>query len=185
MQDIEIEAKFLEIDAEKVKARLRELGAEDLGEDHIRERIFYDKAMTWPKQEKFARIRETARGIRLTYKHDTEATLTGTMELEFGISDADMAQKFLEAVGLVTFRVQEKRRHTLRLDGVTFDIDTWPKVPTYLEIEGPSEEKVESAAKALGLDWSTAVFGTAARVIEDVYKIPVKSFHIFTFDKME
>ena len=33
-----------------------------------------------------------------------------------------------------------------------FDIDTWPMIPTYLEIEGKSKEQVEEIIEKLGVD---------------------------------
>lgn len=37
MQNQEIEVRFLEIDAEELKEKLKKLGAKDLGEDFLRE----------------------------------------------------------------------------------------------------------------------------------------------------
>lgn len=185
LPDIEIEAKFLEVDVNDLKSRLRELGAKDFGEDLITEVIFYDKQMQWPKENKFVRIRTANKAAALTYKHDKSASLTGTTELEFKISDPAAAEKFLIALGLVAFRHQEKKRHSFALGDVAIDIDTWPQVPTYVEIEGKTEAAVKAAAAKLGFDWKKAVFGTASRLIETVYKIPVKSYHQFTFKKVQ
>ena len=45
---------------------------------------------------------------------------------------------------------QENRRVQYKYDGVEIDIDYWPLIPTYLEIEGPSEEKVYEIVELLG-----------------------------------
>mgnify|MGYP001031532328 CR=1 FL=1 len=61
------------------------------------------------------------------------------------------------------------------------DIDTWPTIPTYLEIEGTSEEDVKKAAEILGFSWEQAEFRGARAVIEEVYGKPVGHLKVFTF----
>jgi len=182
----EIEARFLEIDPEELKKRLAETGAEDLGEDFIREVIFYDKNLRWQTDEKkYARVRQTKNGILMTFKHNESHRADGTKEIEIEVNDFDRAVKFLEEVGLVAFRKQEKRRHSFCLADVRVDIDTWPSIPTYVELEGPSIDAVKEAAGRLGLDWSRAVFESARFLIEKYYNIPVSQLRCFTFDKIE
>jgi len=185
MENREIEIKFLEIDVDDVKKHLIAAGARDLGDDSIRETVFYDQEMKWPKENEFVRIRSTKKGVRLTYKHSDETTIDGTEEIEFGVDDAEKTKALLLAVGLVAFREQEKKRHSFLLGDVMADIDTWPGIPTYLELEGPSEEALKHASDAWGFDWSKRHFGTASHIIQDIYHVPVKSFKYFTFEKQE
>jgi len=185
MSNVEIEVKFLEVDKTELIEKLLLLGAKDLGEEKIWEEIFYDQAGEWKKQNKFGRIRTTNKGSYFTYKHSRERTATGVTEIEFAITEPDKLRAFLETMGLVMNRNNEKLRHKFMLGEVTVDIDTWPKVPTYVELEGPSEEAIKAAAAKLGFDWSKGVFGTAAQVIEEVYKLPVTTYRYFTFDRVE
>lgn len=187
MENREIEAKFLEIDKQALVTKLRSLGAEDLGEDFLREIIFYDAAGKWVGEGKtFVRIRERGEGeIRLTYKNLEAATATGTEEIEFSIDDVGKAKNFLEKLGLVAHRDQEKKRHSFKLGEAVVDIDTWPDVPTYVELEGPSEHAIREAAEKLGYDWKDAVFANSRMVLEKHYKIPMGKLKYFTFDKIE
>lgn len=185
MKNREIEVKFLEIDKSALIAKLKSLGAEDLGDELITEQIFYDVERKWIAEHKFVRIRTTSKGSFLTYKHTEDRTAVGTLEIEFQTSDPKKTGEFLEALNLVMSRQQEKKRHKFNLGDVVIDIDTWPKIPTYVEIEGPSEEAIKQTAEELGFDWSKGIFGTAAHVIEEVYKIPVRNLHYFTFDRKE
>ena len=147
----EIEVRFLEIDVEGLIHKLMKVGATDRGEDFFREIIFYDKASKWQYEEKkFVRIRQTNKNIFVTFKHNEEDTATGTKEIEFEIKNLEVVKKFLEEVGLVAFREQEKRRHTFILDEVVVDIDTWPSIPTYVELEGSSEEALKGVAAKIG-----------------------------------
>lgn len=183
----EIEVRFLEIDRDALIQKLKRLGAVDQGEDFLKEIIFYDKGLTWQKGvRKLVRVRKTNKGTFVTYKHQAEVIATGTEEIEFRVEGSiDSVTKFLERVGLVAYRHQEKRRHTFILGDVTVDIDTWPQVPTYLEIEGPSEDALKDTAAQLGLDWKNAVFENPSVVINKYYGIPVETLRYFTFDRVE
>lgn len=185
MKNREIEAKFLEIDKEALVKKLEELGAEDQGEDDLKEAIFYDKEEKWQFDElKFVRIRETNRGVFVTFKHHEARTVTGVKEIEFKADDFQKVKDFLEEIGLIFFREQEKKRHKFVLGEIVVDIDTWPKIPTYVEIEGPTEEAIKKAAGLLGFDWSKAFFGLSVDVIEN-YGIQVRKLKFFTFEKIE
>lgn len=182
----EIEVRFLEIDLPLLQQKLTALKAIDFGEDCLKEIIFYDQAGKWQYQEKkFVRLRKTKAGIFVAYKNQQEETATGTEEIEFTVDNWDKAKEFLERIGLVAFREQEKKRHSYKLGKVMVDIDTWPKVPTYVELEGPSERSLKEAAAKLGLDWSTVVFEAPRFVIERHYHIPVSKLKYFTFSRIE
>jgi len=185
MEYREIEVRFLEIDVDAILNKLHAMGAADEGEDFFREIIFYDKAGHWQYDEKkFVRIRQTKSGTFVTFKHNEEDTATGTKEVEFEAKNAETIKKFLEEIGLVAFREQEKKRHTFRMGEVAVDIDTWPSIPTYVELEGPSEDELKAVAAKLELTWSKAIFESPRYVIEKYYKIPVSEYKYFTFGKM-
>jgi len=176
----------LEINKEELIKKLAELGAEDLGERHLPSLIFYDGAGEWIKSgKKFVRIRTTGEGIFMAFKDDQDYSLSGTREIEFEISDLEKGREFLLAIGLQLIREQDKIRNSFRLDGVAVDIDTWPKVPTLVEIEGSSEEEVKTVSAKLGFDWQNVVFGNSMLMIEKHYNIPVRSLKYYTFDRVE
>ena len=185
MLNREIEVKFLEIDKQKLIDSLNLFKAQDKGEEFISEQIFHDPEGKWYTERKFGRIRKTGKGIFFTYKHVLERTATGTVEIEFEIKEPEKMRAFLEALGLVMDRAQEKRRHKFKLDNVVVDIDTWPKIPTYVELEGESEEAIKSLAAKLGFDWSKGVFGTSDTVIREVYNLDLQKIKYFTFEKVE
>jgi adenylate cyclase, class 2 len=184
--DREIEARFLEINKEELIKKLRQLGAQDLGEDFLRETIFYDRAGSWVHERKLIRIRTNSKNSIVSYKHHENHAIDGTKEVEFYTSEPEKVKQFLLELGfLEAMRQQEKYRHTFQLDDVTVDIDTWPQIPTYVELEGSSEVALHDAAEKLGLDWGKAVFEDARQVIEKYYHIPVSSLKYFTFDRIE
>ncbi len=179
----EVEVRFLEIDVDQLKRRLNELGADDKGEELLKETIYSDEAGEWPAKQTRIRIRTSSQGVKLAYKEHHADSATGTTEIEFEIGDAEKCAAFLEKMHVILWRTQEKKRHTFQLRGVTIDIDTWPRVPTYVELEGSSEEDLRDVAKKLGLDWEKVIMENAQRVIEKYYHIPLSKMKYFTFDK--
>lgn len=175
-----------QVDKEALAEKLRALGARDMGRKHLLQSIYYDRAGEWMKDGKtFVRLRNESGQLTLTYKREREDSLTGVEEIELGITDWTAAQNFLEAVGLRLVTQTEKYRHSFRFGSVVCDIDEWPQIPPWLEIEGQSEAAVKEMAKKLGLDWGEAVFGTASSAIEKHYGIVLRNLHSFTFEKIE
>ena len=102
---------------------------------------------------------------------------------ELEVSDMDKCGELLRQIGLEAMRKLEKYRHTFELDGVTIDIDTWPKIPTYVEVEGPSVKSLQKACDKLDLDWEKRFDGDAREVFRhyghDLDKISVATFSEF------
>lgn len=182
----ELEVKFLDINKEEIKSKLKNLGAIDLGEDLIEEVIIYDQDLKWKDEgKKFIRLRKRKGKIYLAYKNHFALEFGKTEEIEVEVSDLEIATAFFEELGFIAYRQQEKKRHTFTLNGVTFDIDTWPRIPTYLEIEGTDKMQIKNMAKELELDWSMANFESALEVIEKIYSVAVGKMRHFTFGRFE
>ncbi|GAA2514439.1 hypothetical protein GCM10010201_08170 [Pilimelia columellifera subsp. columellifera] len=88
----------------------------------------------------------------------------------------------LQAMGFTAKRYQENYREEWQLDGVTYDIDTWPDLPTYLEVEGPDETAVRHAAQALGLDLADASYGSVDEVYRTVLGRDILTESSLTFE---
>lgn len=185
METREIEVRFLEIDKAALIKKLLSLGAKDLGEVMLEEAIIYGPENKWLNERRFIRIRKSGEKVKLTYKEHTEQAIGGASEVEFEVPDFKKAEFFFEKIGWPAYRHQQKKRHTLEYNDVTFDIDTWPHVPTYVELEGPSEESLRESAKMVGLDWEKHEVKDARWVIENIYKIPIGKMRWFTFDRFE
>lgn len=59
--------------------------------------------------------------------------IDGTNELEVEVSDFNIANLILKELGYVPRNYQENYRIIYNLNGVQISIDTWPKIPTYVE----------------------------------------------------
>ncbi|MBI4049361.1 MAG: class IV adenylate cyclase, partial [Candidatus Doudnabacteria bacterium] len=179
----EFEAHFLEIDVVETEKKLAALGAVKISDSLLKEIIFDKPDRSWNPIQKRVRIRADGKKVDLAYKEQIAYnTMGGTEEYEFEVSDLDAAKAFVEKLGLIPIREQEKKRIRYKLGDMVFDIDSWPKIPPYLEIESDSEIKVKAAAEKLGLDWSKACFLDAKQIYEDVYNIkPLDDVYLLTF----
>jgi predicted adenylyl cyclase CyaB len=180
----EIEVRFLEIDESSLVNKLGQLGAQDLGEELLKEVIFYGQGVSYA-DKKFVRLRQERVGIRLTFKHHEKMLVDGAREIEVMVSDFNKTREMLEVLGFTARREQEKKRHAFKLAGVEVDIITWPTIPTLVELEGASEQALKQAAAALDLDWGQVVLEENAGLIENRYHIPLSKIKIFTFSKIE
>ena len=92
---------------------------------------------------------------RLTYKGPAEVQkgVRVRPELEFTVSDFDMARAFLEALGYQVAMMYEKYRTVYDLDDVHITLDELP-YGNFVELEGPDTEVIYSVNRRLGLDWS-------------------------------
>jgi len=180
----EIETRFLEIDKADLIKKLTALNAVDKGEVKLNEVIFYDKDLKWLKENRFIRLRESGDTVKLTYKQNKNQQVDSAKETEFTLSSLSDAEAVLKEIGLIAYRTVEKYRHSFELDNVTLDIDTWPKIPIYVELEGNSVEDLRSVAGKLGLDWDSR-FDKDARYVFKKYGFDFDNIRTVTFDKFE
>jgi len=159
----EIEVKFVDVDIDDVRARLKAAGAA-LEQSMTEMRRVLIEEPHHAAERSFIRIRDEGSKTTLTFKRrllpDEETTLTSVQELETTVGDFDTAVKIFAEAGWNYVTYQESRRETWHLDDTEVVIDEWPWINPYIEIEGPTEDSVRSVAKKLGFDWETAMFGS-------------------------
>ena len=144
----EYEVRVLEIDTEKIIKKLEELHATFLW-DKIQRRYVYD--LKPAEENRWIRLRTNGEKSTLTIKNVATSNIDGTQELEIVVDDFDRTHLLLKELGYESRSYQENRRIQYNLNGVEIDIDTWPKMPTYMEVEGSSEDAVYHALDVLGI----------------------------------
>ena len=77
------------------------------------------------------------------------------------MSSYSSAITLLATIGLTKTRTEEKKRTRYKLDGCNFDIDTWPDIPTYVEIEAESEAAIRNMCSFLELKFEDSFKGSA------------------------
>lgn len=145
----EYEVRVLEINHDEMVKKLESLNAEFKFEA-LQQRYVYDLK---PKQDnKWIRLRTDGKKTTLTIKDLQAKTIDGTKELEIIVDDFDKTNQILEKLGFKNRGFQQNKRTQYILDGVEIDLDRWPLIPEYMEIEGPSIKDVEETLTKLGID---------------------------------
>ena len=163
----EIEATFLDIDKTKIRQQLKELGAECIKPEAKMRRTVFDSGPC-----SFARVRDEGDKIVMTYKNVSDGhSILGTKEVNIEVNDYDDAILFLRGCGLKIKAHQETKREIWKFGEVEICIDTWPWLPTFIEIEGPSEESVWETADKLGFEKNQAKFGSVDTTYQHYYGV--------------
>ena len=172
----EIEAQFLDINKDEIRKKLRKAGANlEKPEVLMRRRVFD----TGPHS--FARVRDEGDKIVMTFKNVADDhSILGTKEVNIIVNDYDDAILFLRGCGLEIKARQETRREIWTLGEVEICIDTWPWIPTFIEIEGPTEDSVWSTAEKLGLDKKMAKFGSVDTTYQHYYGVEPDIINLHT-----
>lgn len=145
--NIEYEIRILEINKEEFIKKIVSLGAKHIG-DFDQKRYVYDFI---PKiDNKWIRLRTNGKESTITIKELKKESIDGTKELEISVSDFEKTNLILEQLGFKSKGFQENKRSEYILDDIHIDIDKWPMIPTYVELEGLSEESVMNMVNKLG-----------------------------------
>jgi adenylate cyclase, class 2 len=164
----EIEAKFPGVDAEALRGNLVEVGAKLEYQEVLMRRKNYD----YPDGRLdvvggWVRVRDEGDKITMSYKQLQDRSLHGTKEVNVIVDSFERACALIEAIGMVVKAYQETKREKWIFGDVEVTIDTWPWIPTFVELEGPTEASVRDCAAKLGFDWKNAMHGS----IETVYQM--------------
>ena len=170
----EIETKVLEVDVKAVKQKLLRLGAREIQNTRLIVDWYGPKGKATDSQPWYLRIRTTTDGKNeVSWK--SLPKITGNTrhadEVNINVSDAKLAGKLLENIGLENYAHQEKDRASFVLEDWNFDLDKYPGMPAYLEIEGKSHEHVQEAIKLLDLEDHTSIGEGERLLIENKYKL--------------
>ncbi|QKW21121.1 class IV adenylate cyclase [Kitasatospora sp. NA04385] len=177
MTATEFEAKILNVEPEKIRALLAEAGAEHLG-DRFQRRYVYDipgRPGTW------VRLRDTGSGITLCVKEIHSDAIDGVSETETGVGDFDTTNLLLGKLGYQPKAYQENRRSSWSLGGAAVEIDEWPLIPPYVEIEGDNAEHVYATVQALGLPLAELTSENTTKVYRR-YGIDIEAIPRLTFE---
>jgi adenylate cyclase class 2 len=155
----EIEVKFLNIDVVSMEEKLKAIGAEKVFEKLYKRKVFDYPDLRLHKIGAWVRLRDEGEKITLTYKerigmktYNGKTNDDSMEEIEIEVSNFEETAKLLKKMGLTEKFYQENRRTRYQLEDIEFDIDLWPQLDPYLEIEAPSWEKIDEAIKLLELN---------------------------------
>lgn len=186
----EIEVIFLEVDKDELEKKLAAVGA------HKVKDIFYRHvAMDYPdyrlnKDNSWIRLRDEDGEVILAFKkrlgvtsQDGSTNDEGMEEIEIAVDSYDTTKLFLQKVGFIEKHEAEKKRTRWQKGETVFDIDTWPSLPTFLEIEAPTWEEVDAATALLGFDPKDRKICSVNQIYK-LYGMSVDDYQRISFDGM-
>lgn len=154
----EIEVKFLRVDHDDMREKLQSLGAVCKEPMRLMRRVTFDSGGMKAKNG-WVRVRDEGNKVTMCYKQTDSFAIDGTKEIETTVGDFDAAVAILRQTGLDGGSFQESKRESWLLGEVQIELDEWPWLDTYIEIEAPNETLVRETAEKLGLDMSKALSG--------------------------
>ena len=176
----EYEIRILEVDVENLTQKLENLGAKKVG-DWFQKRYVYDFV---PKREnQWIRLRTNGEKTTLTYKNIEKDAIDGTKELEIEVDNFEKTNEMLEILGYKNKGYQENKRIRYLLNGVEIDFDSWPRIPTYMEIEGSNEKEVTETLKLLELENAKVCASNCEDIYKNIYNIDLNSIKELIFNE--
>lgn len=179
MEHTEYECTILEIDKKGIISKLESLGAKNKKEK-LQRRYVYD--FNPVDKNRWIRLRTNGKKTTLTLKEIKDKNaIGGTKELEIEVSDFDATNEILNRLGYKARNYQENKRHSFELNGVSIEIDSWPLIPTYVEVEGSSESEVIETLKKLDIDESKVTTLDVESIYREIYGIDILSIEELKF----
>ncbi len=156
----EIETKVLDVDKTKVIEKMNSIGAKKILETKFSVDWFRPRGTKEGKDPWYLRIRTFSDGkAELTWK--SLPKLSGitrkSKEININIDSPEKMKEILEILGLELYAHQEKERISWIHKKWRFDLDQYPGMPAYLEIEGNDEKHNKEAIKLLSLEANKAI----------------------------
>jgi len=186
----EIEVVFLDIDKEKIEEKLRSIGAKKTKDIFYRHAAFDYPDYRLDKDNSWIRVRDNGERVILAFKkrlgvtsQDGSTNDKGMEEIEVVVDSYKETRLFLKKIGFIEKHEGEKKRARWEKGTIIFDIDTWPVIPTCLEIEAESWKDIDKATKLLDLNPDERKICSAVQIYR-LYDIDADDYQKISFDGM-
>ena len=164
----EYEVRIYDIDERSIKKRLRKLGAKLVNKRQVMPVIVYHHPQG--KEDSYIRIRHEGKQITMTIK--TELQSRDPIEREVEINNMEEGIAILKFLGCTKNYMIEKIRETWWLpDSKEIVFDSYPGLPTYLEIDCPTKAKLKKVTQELGFTLKDHSFDKIADRYLNLYGI--------------
>jgi adenylate cyclase class 2 len=181
----EIEAKFLDVNHEKIREVLKSKGAKLVQPRQLMKRKNFDfPGRKLQEIGGWVRVRDEGNKVTLAYKQLDHRGVDGTKEVYVVVNSFDDTCLLLESIGLECSSYQETKRESWVLGNVEIELDEWPWIKPFIEIEAPDEGKLKKVTKLLGLIFEDALHGSveiAYQAEYNVTELDVDSWKEITF----
>jgi len=168
---IEYEAKFINIDKDKIREKLRALGADLIKPEFLQKRVVFNLPTGHQIEGGWLRVRDEIDKITMSFKMVTGNTIKDQKEICLTVNSFSDAENFLASIGCKKRSYQESKRELWKLGNVEITIDEWPFLEPFVKVEGDSEKSVKLACRKLGFGYSEAIFSATDMLIHKKYGI--------------
>jgi adenylate cyclase class 2 len=151
----ELEVKFFDVDLDSMREQLEQTGASLKVPERLMRRVVFGGEDNPGMTCTYGRIRDEGDAITMSAKFSAvNGEIASQKEAMVEVDDFDSAYAVLTSFGLKPSMSQENKRETWQYpDGTLVELEQWPELPAYIEIEGASELALRGVATHLGLDW--------------------------------
>lgn len=177
----EIEVKILEINPAYVISRLESIGAQKILEARLKIREYDYPDGSLGKDKSILRIRSEGNNVVLCYKQRiVKSDFKISDEHQVFVSDLEEAGVIFEKLGFKRIGDKEKDRISYLQGDIHYDIDKWPRIPAYMEVEAPSKLLVKQGVELLGFSMAQTTSMTGTEVLKK-YGVDVDKERVFKF----
>ena len=149
----EIEVKVIEINKEEMVKKILALNGKKVFEGRIVSHLYDFEDGSIKKGESILRLRKKGSQNLLAFKKKiSEDRIKIVEELETEVKDFEIVDQILKGVGLDVKRISIKKRTSYDIHGTLVEIEEIEDVPTFMEIESSSVEKVFEMIEKLDID---------------------------------
>lgn len=120
---------------------------------------------------KWIRLRQSNDKVELTTKHvfdKKNMTVQAVGEREVNTSSFEETNSILESIGIIRRSYQEKIRYSYEFDGASIEIDIWPKLNPYIEVECENTDKIEDIINKLGYSHNSVVSTNTKQLYKNI-----------------
>lgn len=170
----EIEVKILNIDPRKLRIRLKKIGAKQLLKPTVFKELYFESPLKKNIYSSF-RMRNEGKDNFLTLKLKKEDKRFEIRdEFQVKIDDFEIMKKIFSILNFKIFRQREKIREEYKLGGLKIEIDTYPKMKPYLEIEATNKKDILNFLRKINFPLKYTTNKTATELIRDAGLNPDK-----------
>ena len=160
----ELEIKILGVKPNDVRQKLKKIGAKKIFSGKIIAQYYDSEGYRIRSRGNLLRLRMFGDKPQLTIKNTiSRKKYKITEEMDIAVEDFKKMHNALCSIGFECYGRLKKTRERWVLDGLSFEIDKYPNLPYYLEIEvktdksmAAAKKKLEKAVKMLGFKMEDA-----------------------------
>lgn len=182
----EIEVKFLDVEVAELEEKLRGIEAVKEFDQLYRRKVYDYPDLRLNEKAAWIRVRDEGDQVTMGYKQRLQpgkpGSDAGMEEVEVVVSSFDQSCLFLESIGMKLKFYEENRRIRYSLGDLEFDIDFWPLLPPYLEIEAKTWEQIDQGIALLGLNPADKQICSTFQIYE-LHGINELEFDVLTFEQ--